>query len=818
MAADCISSSGCILRGIVTLRVGQRLGPYEVLGVLGAGGMGEVYRAREARLERDVAVKVLPARYADDPGRLRRFEREAKLLATLNHAGIAAIYGLAESDGAPVLVLELVEGVTLDARLTRGALPLKEALDLGKQIAEALEAAHQKGIVHRDLKPANIKLTPEGRVKLLDFGLAKAFDLDGSDSKSPTVTGTNEGTVFGTPAYMSPEQARGETLDKRTDVWSFGCVLYELLTGRRAFSGATASDSISAILTAEPDWTALPGKTPEAVRSLLRRCLNKDRSRRLHDIADARIQIEEALAEPGTPGATGAGPLPGFSPLRSRWGAIAASLLVAAFALLLGGNVGGVKERLFGSGSPPRIASVAVLPLRNLSGDPEQEYFADGMTDALISELARIGALRVISRTSVMDFKGAKKLLPEIARTLRVEGIVEGSVLRSGERVRITVQLVRAATESTIWTESYEREARDVLRLQSEVARAIAGQIRAKVTPEEQARLGSARAVDPAAYEAYLRGRYHWNRRTEDNIRKGIEYFNRAIALDPGYAAAYAGLADSYFQLGFIGYGFEAPREAMPKAKAAALHAIRLDDTLGIAHARLANVLYYYDWERPAAEAEYRRALELSPGEAIVHQTFSYALGIAGRHNEALAEIKRAEELDPLSLIIGHNVGWQLYWARRYDEAILQYGKVLELDPNFPVAHLSLGQAYAQKHKYPEAVAELQKAVSLTSRSSGPLQALGYAYAVSGRTAEARSILGELTELSKHRYVPRYRIAILYAGLGEREQALAWLERALEEREALAFLNVDPYWDGLRSEPRFQSLLRQVGFPGRVEK
>src|SRR5512143_2755646 len=577
--------------------LGRQCGPYRILSLLGAGGMGEVYRAHDDMLGRDVALKTLPPEFARDPGRLARFQREARTLASLNHPNIAAIYGLEESSEADFLVLELVEGAT-----PHGPMPLATALDFADQVAAALEAAHQHGIVHRDLKPSNLKVTPQGTVKVLDFGLAKGIlrTEAGAEASQPAlVTGvsTVTGHVLGTPGYMSPEQARGGEVDQRTDIWAFGCLLYELLTGRRAFERGIFSSTTAGVTEEEPDWQALPARTPRKVCDLLRQCLQKDPNRRLNNIGDARTTIQEVRKR---------------QPRRGARRATAAPE---------------------GERHPPagRIHALAVLPLANLAGDPEQEYFADGMTEALITELAQVRALRVISRTSAMHYRGTTKAVPEIARELGVDGIVEGSVMRAGDRVRITAQLVHAASDRRLWARSYERDLKDVLTLQSEVARAIADEVQVKLTPQERARLSRTRPVNVESHESYIRGRYHWGR---VHPERSIEHFRQAIAIDPDNALAYAGIADA--QCMIFGAAIQAvpPTELAPVIRASALKALELDESLAEPHVSLARVLFWHDRDPVGAERELRRAIQLNPNCVLAH----FHCGVL------FADLKRTDE------------------------------------------------------------------------------------------------------------------------------------------------------------------------------
>jgi len=824
----------------MTLVARTRLGSYEVLAQIGAGDMGEVYKAHDTKLGRDVAIKILPEAFAHDPERLSRFQREAKMLAALNHPNIATIHGLEQSNGTHYLVMELVPGETLAERIKReGAVPVEEALKVSVQIAEALEAAHEKGIIHRDLKPANVKVTPEGKVKVLDFGLAKAFAGDGASedpSNSPTLSAvaTMQGVLLGTAAYMSPEQARGKTVDKRTDIWAFGCVLYELITGRAAFRGETLSDTIAAVLEREPDWQALPPPTPAQIRNLLRRCLRKDPQRRLRDLGDARIEIEETLippvAEPTRqhdadwadadvlpsrhrlPPArrrregSGRGLIPGRR--EARWiSVVALTILLAAF---FGLNVGGWRERLLNRNRTPRISSLAVLPLENFSRDPDQEYFADGMTEALIADLSKISALRVTSRTSVMQYKGVKRPLPEIAKALQVDAVIEGSVERAGDRVRITAQLIQAANDKHLWAESYDRDLHEILALQDQVARQIATEVRVTLTPQEQERLSSGGSTNAEAYQLYLLGRYHWNKGTQQELTKSMEYYQQALAKDPNYALAYAGLADSYSSLSDW---YLPPRQVMPQAKAATMKALELDQSLAAAHNALCFIYTNYDWDWQGADKECQRAIELNPNSADAHDNYASELADIGQWDKMAVEIRRSEELDPLSFRIYGDAG-QWYWLARQDNrAVDQYRKAIELEPDYFLAHTWLGVAYAHMGRLPEAVAETQKGAQL---SDSPLARaiMGYAFALAGRRSEARKVADELAAKRGQNYLCPYEIGTIYIALGQKDETFRWLERAYDERSnCIPALKFDSRLDPIRSDPRYQDLVRRVGFP-----
>ncbi|MDQ2979892.1 MAG: protein kinase [Acidobacteriota bacterium] len=795
------------------LTPGTRLGPYEILTPIGAGGMGEVYRARDARLEREVAVKVLPAAFSEDADRLRRFEQEARSASALNHPNILTIHDIGTHDGAPYVVSEVLEGETLRDRLAGAALPARKAIDYAIQIAHGLAAAHEKGIVHRDLKPENLFVTKDGRVKILDFGLAKLTRQEapsGDETSAPTLPGVTEpGIVLGTVGYMSPEQVRGLAVDARSDIFSFGAILYEMLAGKAAFAGTTAADRMSAILKEAPAELAqsVAGTSPSLER-IVRRCIEKSPEERFQSARDLAFALAEATSASLAPASVGL-PL-GLRTPRFRIASLVVGL-AALLALLIAVDPGGLRKRLLGRAPPGRIESIAVLPLQNLSGDPGQDYFADGMTEALIADLAEIRALRVISRSSVEQYRDRKKPPRQIARELGVDVLVEGSVTRSGERVRITAQLIQGKSDTHLWAKTYQRDLRDILELQGEVARAVAREIEAEITPEERAHLERGRAIDARAYEAYLQGRFFLGQGGEEGLRKAFEFFQKALAIEPNYAAAHSGLASYHAILPF--YSQLSPAQVFPQARAAAQRAVELDEKLAEAHASLAYIRAYYEWDWTAAQREFRRALELQPSYADAHFSYSRFLAASGRLEEALAEIGRARELDPMSAPLKANTALLSYFGGQYDKALEGLLEIRKLDPELPLVHWGIGLVYEQKGMYQEAIASLRKATTL-SKSLNLKSSLGHAYAVAGKRGEARAILDEVTERSRRSYVPSYFSALLYAGLEEKDRAFEWLERAYQERSTvLAYLQLDPRLANLRGDPRFSDILRRIGFP-----
>jgi eukaryotic-like serine/threonine-protein kinase len=795
----------------MNLLSGTRLGPYEIEALIGAGGMGEVYRATDTRLNRDVAVKVLSSRLTAEPSAKQRFEREAHTASALNDPHICTIYDVGEHDGRQFLVMELLEGRTLKQYMDGRALPVEQVLKLGTQIASALQTAHGKGIIHRDLKPANIFVTQRGEIKVLDFGLAKLLPHAEQDA-TLSLALTEPQAVLGTLPYMAPEQLRGENTDAGTDIWGLGTVLYEMATNQRPFSEEMTPLLTDAILHQPPaPPRTLNGALPTELERIILKCLDKDPENRYQSakelVVDLRRLSTPAFQSSGTLSAT----KPPSRPRTVRTLAYAAAAGVLALAaVLIAMNSGRWRERLLSLAASPRIQSLAVLPLANLSHDPNQDYFADGMTEALIANLAQIKALHVISRTSVMHYKGSNESLPQIARDLNVDAVIEGTVQRSGDRVQVTAQLIQGQTDVHLWAKTYDRNFQDVLVMQSELAQAIAGEVRTHLTPQEREHLAHVQPVNSDAYNAYLLGAYHANKRNPEAIDKGIEYFQQAIRIDPRYAMAYAGLAQAYIERdiwGGLGIG-----KSGDQVRAATLKALELDADLAEAHVLLAHIHFQYDRDWQGAEAEFKRAFELNSNLAGSYLGYAFYLQAMGHHQEALASAHRAVQLDPLSPANITDEGRIFYRARQYEKAIALYKQALELDPGYLPALSRIADAYEQLGKFDEALASAQKLINSAGDHRLDRRSLARIYARMGRRREAMEIV-QAIERDGALGGAEFALAAIYSALGDRDHAIAALERGVQQRSVLAVVFRDPQLDPLRSDPRFQQLMRRAGLP-----
>jgi len=783
------------------LQPGTRLGVYEVSGFLSAGGMGEVYRARHTVLGRTVAIKTLNPSLAD-PAARRRLIREARHAAVLSHANICTIYEVGETDGKPFIVMALVAGQSLNDVVRTRLLTLDQALDYGVQIADALDHAHRQGIVHRDLKSSNVVLDTNGRPIVLDFGLAKRLpEGDAAAPADSTVTG--QGALAGTLSHMAPEVLLGGSADVRSDVWSLGVLLYELTTGTLPFTGRTPFETSSAILN-EP-LHPMPRAVPLAVRLVIERCLVKDPDSRYQRAADVRAALDAIRRRH-------AWPLVGRLLVRARRRTLYVSA-AAAVLVVLAASVGpGAWRRLAGAPNA-RIATLAIMSLENATDDSAFNYYAAGLTEGLIAQLGEATGVRVISQTSAAHVAHTTDTLAQVAQRLGADAVVSGRLRRVGDRVAVDARLIERARGRVLWSDTFERTADQTLALQADVVRALAAAVRLAVRPGAADRLAMVRAVSPQAYEAYLKGRYEWNRRTQASLQRALAHFKAAIALDPTYAPAYAALADCYNQFGTVLVGTGSPRQYRPLAAAAAIRALQIDPYSAEAHAAL-GYAQHYDLRWADAERELRRAIELNPSYAMAHVWYANLLMSRRRMDEALAEVQLARALDPFSLIVNANVGWVLAYAGRPEEAIGHLRWTLGLDSTYVQARVRLVGALMAAGRYVEAHDEAERLVRLTHRAPAMVMALASADVKLGRRAAARALLDELVKRGRTNYVPPAPIAQVFAELGDREKAVAWMNRAFEERSnAIAYLAVDPGNAMMRNDPRFQKLLARAGLP-----
>ena len=809
--------------------------------------MGEVYLAEDSRLDRKVALKILPSEFASDTSRMARFVQEAKSASALNHPGIITIYEIGEADGLHFIASEYIEGETLRQHLLRARMSGRETLEVAVQIAGALSAAHGAGIIHRDIKPENMMLRPDGYVKVLDFGLAKPSQQEtpATSTQAPTIAAakTEPGMLLGTLAYMSPEQTRGKPVDARTDIFSFGVLLYEMVTGRAPFEGETTSDIIASILRTDPPPLAF--RSPEAPAELERivtKALAKNPDERYQTAQDLLIDLKrlkqqreidgeverfrsgDAIARPSVELHSGqtAAPPTLREGQRSRNASSAEYIAteikqhkrgLALGAILITAIVGVVVALFFTAGGN-RIDSLAVLPFLNAGDDRGAEYLSDGISESIIYDLSQLTTLKVIPRSSVFRYKGTQTDPQTVARELGVRAVFTGTIRLLGDNLLISAELIDAKENRLLWGQQYNHRLSDALAVQREISKNISEKLRLSLSGAEERLLAKRHTESGDAYQEYLKGQFWLNRRNEEGFQKAIEFFNRAVEKDPGYALAYAGLADCYALLGT--YALVEPGVGFPKAKAAAMRALALDQQLAEAHTSLGNILTSYEWDFAGAENEFKRAISLNTNYATAHQWYAEHLQAMGRYEEAIAEIKRAQELDPLSLIISAVSGRLYYCSRRYDQAIDELNKTLQMEKQFGPASAFLAQTYAMKGMHEQAITTAQVPVKSAPGVSLYLTILGTAFATAGRKHEAESVLSELRDLAKRQYVQPSYIAMLYCGLGDRDQAFDWLEKAFNTRDdRLLFVMTDPLMDRLESDPRFPNLAHRMGIPER---
>jgi serine/threonine-protein kinase len=759
------------------LTPGAHVGPYEILALLGEGGMGQVYRGRDPRLGRDIAIKVLARDAAQDKDATQRMEREARAIAALSHPNVVAVHDVGKHDGTFYIVTELLEGRTLRAELEESRINWRRAVEIGAEVADGLAAAHAKSIVHRDLKPENIFITHDGRVKVLDFGLAQTDPmlLQRDEVNIPTTKWfqTDPGTIIGTLGYMAPEQLRGEAVDPSADIFSLGCILFEMVTSRKPFHRESGAATIAAILKEDLPADTLSRSVPPEFQRIIEGCVEKSAGARYQSARDLSLTLRA---------------------------------IGSSSSMINGDLIKQIAKRA--TSRSKSIDSIAVLPLVNTTNDPNSDYLSDGITEGIINRLSQLPKLKVMARSTVFRYKGRDADAQSVGRELRVRAVLTGRLQHVGTRLVVNVELVDSLDGSQLWGETYNRDTADLMTLQEEMSREIADKLRLKLTGADKKKLRKHTTNSGEAYQHYLKGRYHWNKRTEESLRRGIQFFRDAIDADPGFASAYAGLADSYITLA-TNIPLP-PREAMPKAKAAAMKAIEIDDALAEAWASLGAVRWWYEWDWQGAEDAYLRAIELNPNYATAHDGYAMLLSARGRFDTAVEQVTRACDLDPLSLISAVHAGWPFYFARDFESAIRRFRKALELDDRFIPAYGWLGMAHGQQHRYTEALDAFNRALEV-DRVPILLTMLAHTHAIAGNREQALALLHDLEEQAKTRYISPYDNAVIHAGLGDAQTALAQLQLAYEDRSAwMVFLDVDPRLDSLRQEPAFAELVEKL--------
>ncbi|HKY42814.1 MAG TPA: protein kinase [Pyrinomonadaceae bacterium] len=794
---------------------GQHFGPYSLVSRLGSGGMGEIYLAQDTRLGRQVALKFLPPSLRGDSERLRRFQNEARAASALNHPNVATVYEIGEVENIAFIAMEYIEGVTLDQKISGRPLNTSEIVNISIQVADALDDAHSHGVVHRDIKTSNVMLTRRDQVKVLDFGLAKVSSIDNMElSDQPTAVKTLPGLVMGTVQYMSPEQAVGQTIDARSDIWSFGVVLYEMATGRKPFVGDTTGGTIEKIRHSQPEAIArFNYEIPPELERIIRKCLEKDRENRYQSARELMIDLKNLRRDLDSGSKVTA-----VIPVDNNTAGVRNRTLFLVAGVLILSAVVAVVYYVTRREQPPtelaniQIKSVAVLPFKPLVADNRDETLELGMADTLITKLSNIRDVDVRPISAVRKYTGLEQDAIAAGREQQVDAVLDGVIQRAGNQVRVSVRFLRVNDGSQLWSGQFQENMTQIFAVQDSISERVASALALTLAGGERQQLTKHHTENAAAYELYLKGRFQMSRLTDDGFLKGRDYFQQAIGLDQNYALAHAALADSYVVLG--GWNVATPRETFPKAREAAVKALQLDPSLAEPHATLAMVSFAFDWDWNAAEQEFKRALDLNPNYPDAHQLYGYYLAAMKRFDEALGQMQRAKELDPASLSKLAGIGEVLNYMGRTDEAKVQYEKCLEMDPNSGFAHWSLGNVYVHKRMYDQAIAQYQKAIPLSGTSPDEPSTLAYAYAKSGKRKQALDTIAELIETSERRYISWTLIAAIYAALGDHDEAFKSLQKAIEQRDGvLPFINIDPIFEDVRSDDRYAEVLKRVGLP-----